>query len=182
MQYAYREMAGGANDSRPVSMTYPNGRVLYYNYDSGLDDSISRLSSISDSSGTLEAYAYLGLATVVERSHPQTGVDLTYIKTAGQPNGDAGDQYTGLDRFGGVVDQLWVDGSGTATDQFLYGYDPNGNVLYQDNGVNAAFGELYHANGAGNGYDPLNQLTAFARGTLSASVPGGVLDTVSSEQ
>jgi hypothetical protein len=27
--------------------------------------------------------------------------------------------------------------------------------------------ELYHANGAANGYDPLGQLTAFARGTLS---------------
>ena len=32
--------------------------------------------------------------------------------------------------------------------------------------------------GAGNGYDGLNQLTAFARGTLSASQQGGQLDTV----
>src|SRR6202022_300754 len=58
VQYAYSEMAGGANHSRPVSMTYPNGRDLNYNYASGVDDRISRLTSISDSSATLEAYSY----------------------------------------------------------------------------------------------------------------------------
>ena len=35
--------------------------MLDYNYGSGLDDSISRLTSLSDSSGTLESYLYLGL-------------------------------------------------------------------------------------------------------------------------
>jgi len=34
-------------------MTYPNSRVINYNYDSGLDSNISRLSSQSDSSATL---------------------------------------------------------------------------------------------------------------------------------
>jgi hypothetical protein len=42
-------------------------------------------------------------------------------------------------------------------------------VLFRDNLVNPAFGELYHANGSGNGYDPTNQLLAFARGTLNGS-------------
>src|SRR5260370_41034393 len=37
----------------------------------------------------------------------------------------------------------------------------------------AAFGEVYHANGAANGSDPLNQLPAFARGTLN-----GAKDTI----
>src|SRR5262249_40206904 len=46
VQYAYVEMAGGANKSRPTSLTYPNGRVLNYNYSSGLDSNISRLSSL----------------------------------------------------------------------------------------------------------------------------------------
>jgi hypothetical protein len=32
-------------------------------------------------------------------------VDVTYIKQTGESNGDAGDQYTGLDRFGRIVDQ-----------------------------------------------------------------------------
>src|SRR5262249_23738034 len=49
VQYAYSEMAGGANHSRLTSITYPNGRVLNYNYATGIDTAISRLSSISDS-------------------------------------------------------------------------------------------------------------------------------------
>src|SRR5713226_6051792 len=91
-------------------------------------------------------------------------------------NGDAGDKYTGLDRFDRVVDQRWIKTStGTATDRFQYGYDRDGNRLYRNNLVNSSFGELYHANGASNGYDNLNQLQAFARGTLNAGH-----DTVSS--
>jgi hypothetical protein len=98
VQYAYTEMSGGQNNSRLVSMTYPSGYQLNYNYNSGLDSNISRLSSISDSIGVLESYKYLGLGTVVERDHPQTNVNQTYISQNGQ-TGDAGDQYTGLDRF-----------------------------------------------------------------------------------
>ena len=50
VQYAYVDLAGGANNSRETSLTYPNGRIITYNYNSGLDSTISRLSSISDSS------------------------------------------------------------------------------------------------------------------------------------
>jgi RHS repeat-associated protein len=38
--------------------------------------------------------------------------------------------------------------------------------------------ELYHANGSGDGYDSLNQLTAFSRGVLSDSNSDGVPDTI----
>jgi hypothetical protein len=87
-----------------------------------------------------------------------------------------------------VVDQRWLHPSdASATDRFQYGYDRDGNPLYRNNLVNTAFGELYHASGvtdtwdgSGNllttGYDRLNQLTAFARGTLS----GAALDTITS--
>ena len=71
-------MAGGANHSRLTSTTYPNGRVIGYSYASGLDSNISRLSAITDSGVTLEGYSYLGVGTVVARSHPQPGVDLSY--------------------------------------------------------------------------------------------------------
>ena len=103
VQYAYSEMPSGANHSRLTSVTYPDGYVLTYNYASGLNDGISRLTSLSDSTGTLEAYSYLGLGTVVVRAHPQPNVDLSYAKRSGEGVGDAGDQYTGLDRFGRVV-------------------------------------------------------------------------------
>jgi RHS repeat-associated protein len=170
VQYAYTALSGGANNSRLVSMTYPNGRVLNYNYGSGVDTSISRLTSLSDSSGTLQTYSYLGVATPVIVADPQPGISLTYVKQTGESNGDAGDQYTGLDRFGRIVDQRWlVTSTGTATDRFQYGYDRDSNRLYRSNLVNSAFSELYHANGSGNGYDNLNQLTVFARGTLNGS-------------
>jgi RHS repeat-associated protein len=162
VQYTYNEMANGENNSRLTSMVYPDGRVIQYNYDPGLDDSISRLSSLSDATGVLEAYTYLGLDTVVQRAHPQAGVNLTYISPTGA-TADAGDPYTGLDRFGRVVDQLWLNtNTGTATDDFQYTYDPDGNVLTKNNLGNSAFSEQYS-------YDGLNQLTNFARGPQTES-------------
>jgi len=100
-------------------MTYPNGRVITYNYATGLDSNISRLSSITDGSTTPESYAYLGLGTVVVRVHPQPGVDLSYVKLSGESIGDAGDQYTGLDRFGRIVDQR-SRSDRTVQDRFTY--------------------------------------------------------------
>src|SRR5258708_17284289 len=98
-------MAGGANHSRLTSITYPNGKVLTYNYGTagGLNDVISRLASLSDTFGTLESYDYLGLSTVVRRAHSQPGVDLTYINQTGEANDDAADPYTGLAPFGPLV-------------------------------------------------------------------------------
>ncbi len=166
VQYTWSEMPSGANHSRLVSITYPNGKVLTFNYATGLNNNISRVSSISDTSGTLESYDYLGVDTVVRRAHAQPGVDLTYIKQTGESTGDAGDQYTGLDRFGRVVDQRWRKTSdGSHKDRFQYGYDRDSNPLYRDNLVNSAFGELYS-------YDDLNQLTSFYRGTLNANKDG----------
>ncbi|MCI0738942.1 MAG: hypothetical protein L0Y72_07850 [Gemmataceae bacterium] len=179
VQYAYSEMAGGANHSRLVSMTYPNGDVLNYNYTAALDAAISRLTSLSENSITLEALDYLGLGTVVRRAHSQPGVDLTYIKQTGESNGDAGDQYTGLDRFGRVVDQRWRKTSdGSHTDRFKYGHDRNGNRLFRENVLNAVFSELYHADGATAGYDNLDQLLEFQRGTLSDTNSDNIPDTV----
>lgn len=125
VQYAYNEMANGENNSRLVSITYPstyaNARdTLSYNYAAGLDDRISRLTSLSDNSPLssgylLESYKYLGLDTVVERDHPQTNVNQTYIAQNGQ-TGDAGEQFVGLDRFGRVVNDNWVNGHDGAID------------------------------------------------------------------
>ncbi len=176
VQYAYSEMAGGANHSRLVSMTYPDGRVIHYGYNAGLDDTINRLSFLADDDGAggvgqvLESYLYLGLDKVVERDHPEAGVNLTYIAQPGDPpTGDAGDRYVGLDRFGRIVDQNWYSPSaGQSTDRFQYGYDRDGNRVYQANLVTEAlqlpggFDELYQ-------YNALNRLTDFARGTLNAT-------------
>jgi RHS repeat-associated protein len=177
--------------SRLVGMTYPNNRVLDYVYNTGtgaagLDGRISRLSFLADVvagrvTTHLEEYTYLGLDTVVQRAHPEPGINLTYIQQPGDTGtGDAGDQYTGLDRFGRVVDQRWVQAANpqTPTDRFQYGYDRDSRVNYKNNRVNSYFSELYHVSGAGNGYDGLNQLLSFSRGQLTASIQNGPLDTV----
>jgi RHS repeat-associated protein len=83
--------------------------------------------------------------------------------------------------LGRVVDQRWLHPTdGSPIDRFQYGYDRDGNRLYRDNRVNPSFGELYHASGVVDtydaqghllttGYDRLNQLTDFARGTLTGT-------------
>jgi hypothetical protein len=171
VQYAYSEMSNG-NHSRPTSLTYPNGRAVNHVYGSGLDDDVSRVTSFTTSGATLEQYAYLGLGTVVKRTHPDGGdeIGLTYLTQGSEGNGEAGDVYRGLDRFGRVIDQRWIDSGSVSTplDQFQYGHDRDSNRLYRENLVNDEFSELYHANGASEGYDNLNQLTAFSRGEFTS--------------
>ena len=61
-------------------------------------------------------------------------VNCLAVTQPSESNGDAGDKYTGLDRFGGVVDQRWINMStGTATDRFQYAYDRDGNRVYCNN-------------------------------------------------
>jgi RHS repeat-associated protein len=163
VQYTYSFSASGSvNPSRLIAITYPNGRVLDYNYATGLADNISRLSSITVGSTTLESYEYLGYGIVVKRGHAEPGVDLTYIKLSGESDGEAGDKYIGIDRFGRVIDQRWTTSGGTAKDRWAYGYDRNGNRKYKENLVESTRSELY-------AYDSLNQLTSFSRGTLNGN-------------
>jgi RHS repeat-associated protein len=189
-QYTYTQLSG-ANYSRLSSMIYPNGRALDFVYNSGIDSDISRVSGLSDDAGTgagsVENYKYLGVDAIVQRTDGN-GIALTYIKQGGESNGDAGDQYIGLDRFGNVVDQRWIPTGSplSPTDRFKYGFDRDGNVLFKNNLVSSSFSELYHVNSSSSGdnataYDNLNRLTGFRRGTLSASGNNGsgVLDTVS---
>jgi len=195
VQYTYSEMASGTNHSRLISTQYPQfladiaSRKVHSEYSSGLDNNVSRVSYLSETnaSGThLEEYSYLGLNTVVKRSRPEPGTALSYIGST--TGGDAGDLYTGLDRFGRIVDQRWyTTSSGTDFDRFKYGYDRNSNVVYKEVAVSGggAFSELYSADSVdGNSaYDALDRLTNFQRGTLSDSngSTGLPFDTVSPE-
>ncbi len=180
VQYAYSEMASGANHSRLTGMTYPDGRVLVYAYISGLDSTISRLSKLTWDATDVETYSYLGLSTTVVRERPEAEHALTYVKQSGESNGDAGDQYTGLDRFGRIIDQRWggmrnvivgevEEWQWVNLDRFAYGHDRNGNRLYEENLLDTGKSELYHA---GGGYDALNRLGEFSRGTLNGTKDG----------
>jgi hypothetical protein len=88
----------------------------------------------------------------------------TLINPAGTNDPDTGDIYSGLDRFGRVKDNRWLDGAGADLDRLQYGYDRAGNRIWRRNVVAAALGkefdELY-------GYDALHRLKQMARGTLN---------------
>lgn len=160
---------GGLTYSRLESITYPTPgtRVLTYEYGAsgGVDDLLSRVSLIKDGSTVLAEYSYLGLKEFVRVSYSsQPGVELTYSKQGAESNGDAGDQYTGIDRFGRVVDQRWLKSSdGSSRVRIQYGFDRNGNRLFRDDLV-ASTGqdELY-------AYDTLNQINQRQRGVLNSS-------------
>jgi RHS repeat-associated protein len=160
VQYAYTFDPGvGGNHSRLTSVVYPNGRTIAYSYGTagGLNDRIGRLEAIQDGGTTLEGYQYLGLDTVIVRSHPQPGLDLTFLKQGAESTGDAGDQYSGLNRFGRVVDQRWRRTSdGSHADRFAYTYDRVGSRVEMESLVNPAFEETYT-------YDGLYQLSVFGR-------------------
>ena len=128
VEYDYDDGAVGdvAKYVRLSQVAYPDGRQIGYNYQSGVDSIMSRLSSISDSTGNLAEYDYLGLDTIVKESQPSVtgGLNLDY-----DPNGDH--SFSGFDRFGRVVDQLWANDAGTPTDEYRYGYDRAGNRVWK---------------------------------------------------
>jgi len=143
-------------------MIYPDGRQLNYNYYSGLDSNISRVSALSDAGGSeagaLQTYQYLGLDTIVQKLDGN-GIELTYLQQsgdtlAGGAGADGGDQYVGLDKFGRVVDQNWIDSTGTSVDRFQYAYDANSNVLYKNDLIHGSLGVsmLFHASSSSERY------------------------------
>lgn len=178
VEYVYDQTPSGANYSRLKQMIYPDGYKVHYTYGSGLDTSISRMTSVAmnnaGSPGTnYEAYSYLGLSTAVELDRPDAKTRLTYLAQGAEGNGDAGDKYAGLDRFGRIVDQRWreTDGTHSDIDRFKYGYDRDGNALYRTQELNHNYDILYKANdtlvGSNDSYDKLGRMTAFSRGTVT---------------
>jgi RHS repeat-associated protein len=161
VQYTY---SSAGNGSRLASMAYPNGRTIDYNYsgtnlNSALDNAIGRLDSISDGANSgdsgqvLEQYSYLGLSTIIARNHPQTGINLTLLGSAGSI-GSGGDQYVGLDQFGRIADQNWVNTStGMSANNFTYSYDASSNVTAENNLLDTAYSQTFT-------YDPLNRLAS----------------------
>ena len=144
VNYGYSDPSTGK--SRLTSMTYPDSSVVGYNYNTGLDSSISRLSSISFNTGTAESYTYLGISTVVQRSNPM--VTLSYLNSS--------KDITGLDSFGRVTDQKWTMGTSTVTDEFGYTYDADSNRTKETNALYADFNTTYT-------YDSFNQLSSSTR-------------------
>ncbi|MCF6311054.1 MAG: hypothetical protein L3J39_01255 [Verrucomicrobiales bacterium] len=165
--YTY-ENGSSKNTARRKSITYPNGRIIDIGYGAAnsADDLLSRIASlkINGKSTNLADYTYFGLTAIAKVSYPEPAVNLSYIKTASQPVGDAGDPYTGYDRFGRTVDMRWVMSSGGAVrDRFQYGYDRASQRTWKSN-LAASAGDNQDEHYS---YDGLYQVTEAARGELN---------------
>ncbi|MCX6908425.1 MAG: RHS repeat-associated core domain-containing protein [Verrucomicrobia bacterium] len=159
--YEYED--GSENSVRPSAISYPSGRQLTYDYGTtdGADDVLSRIAGIKDDDdASLAAYTRLGLGQFVKVSYPEPAVDLTLIKQSNEPDGDAGDQYTGLDRFGRVENIRWIK-AGNHLERVQHGYDRASDKRWRKNLVaTSGQDEFYN-------YDGLYQLTGFHRGNLN---------------
>ena len=119
--YGYTDTA---NPTRLTTMTYPNGRVLHYVYNSGDDDALGRVSAIADDDGSgnpgqvLAAYTYLGLSQITGVSNPEPGISTGVT----------------LDQFG-RVENLTASTTGGDLVDLNYGYDADSNVVYRQDAV-----------------------------------------------
>tara|TARA_R110002111_G_scaffold164386_3_gene230587 strand:+ start:42527 stop:48934 length:6408 start_codon:yes stop_codon:yes gene_type:complete len=169
VQYGFSN--GSNNIVRPTTLTYPDGRVLAYDYGAtnDIDDALSRVATLVDddmSSTHLTDYTYLGLRNFVEVDYTEPDIKYTLIGTVGGNDPDTGDIYHGFDRFSRIVDSYWYDyGSSTDVDRIKYGYDRMSNRTYRENVVADAqskyFDELYN-------YDGIDRLKNLDRGNLNS--------------
>jgi RHS repeat-associated protein len=134
-------------DDLRSSLTYPNGRVEVYTY-----DSLDRLKSVSDQGASMPiaTYNYIGEARVLEIDYPQNGTRETYLDNSGTV--DVG--YDGMQRPIEIRD-LRSDNSLIVG--FTYTYDRMGNKLTEGKLYDSADSETYT-------YDSAYRLLSFERG------------------
>jgi RHS repeat-associated protein len=154
VQYVYGDggTGGVAKYLRLTHLIYPNGRDVQYGYGTAgaVDDIMSRLETISDGTGTLSSYKYLGAGQIVEEDYDAAGTKLTYLNSAGN-------NVTGIDRFGRIVDQLWENYDGDPLDSYTYTYDRAGNRTSKANNLDSTLNETYD-------YDAVDRLAEWAVG------------------
>ncbi len=179
--YAEISMGGNAKNVRTAVECRPFTSVNYTYPTSGIGAALNRVSEIDDDTDTVIKYTkYLGAAAVVELEYPQVAVSGNPLVLSYGGSGT----FSGFDQFGRVKEHAWkIKTAGTLMDGYGYGYDPGGNRLWRENLASSTRSELYHANGATNGYDGLARLTDFRRGTLSDAngSDGYAYDTVSTD-
>jgi RHS repeat-associated protein len=158
VHYSYAN--GTSTPTRLVSITYPNGRVVTYVYNSGIDSDVGRVSYLVDGNSTtpLVEYKYLGLSTIDDVNYPEPDVDYSL----GTQNEEG--TLANVDQFGRPIDQVFTASSSTL-DEIQYGYDISNNMLWSSQITAATDGvyldELY-------GYNAQNELTSATQGELSS--------------
>jgi RHS repeat-associated protein len=125
----------------------------------------SRPDQVTDVAGSATVFAsmrYLGLGTLVGLNYDgASNLNLTYQNGG---TGTAGDKYTGLDRFGRIVETIWIKGTGDVV-QSLYGHNRASSILWRkdEEASNTIAMDAYYE------YDGLQQVTEWKRGNVSPS-------------
>ena len=172
VQYVYADGATGSKAAylRLTQTIYPNGRTVNYNYATGVNAIMSRLSSISESNGTVDAsYKYLGLGTIVKENYEQPDIKLDYDPSANN-------SLTGLDRFGRVIDQLWASYNSTPNplEEYTYAFNRAGNATDRTNVNHAALNDHFV-------YDAVNRLTEWDEGSPLVQQKTWTLDALGND-
>jgi YD repeat-containing protein len=167
VQYTYADGSGGTNQVRPTGVTYPDGRVVGYGYDTAgsINNTLNRIYDLAMDNASVDMsirYDYLGMSTIVKQSDADENAP-TMDLWGGTPG-----SYAGLDRFDRVTDLHWKDDAVTPNTlvQLEYGYDRDSMPAYRKDTVAHALGagqdELYSRDG-------LRRLNDYQRGQLSGS-------------
>ncbi len=161
VDYAYSFPTDGTTGLRRTSFTYPGGTVVTEVYDSGTDDTISRLSGRKQGTNWIFQDEYLGMGRLVEREYGSSDVIWTLVGT----DSDNNDDYLGLDRFG-RIDDLKVKDTSTNPDtlinHYVYTYNARGQVTLREDEVGNVSG--YYIFNESYDYDDLGRLTDRKRG------------------
>jgi RHS repeat-associated protein len=156
---------GSSNTIRQTGFTYPNAGTFDIDYGSGLDSSLNRPLALKESSTTFASMRYLGLGVQVGLKYDAaSATQPTYLTYENGGTGDAGDIYTGLDRFGRLVETLWKTGS-TKQIESQYGRNRVGGVVWKKDLKASTAQDHYYW------YDRLQQVRQHQRGTLTPGSP-----------
>lgn len=125
--YLYAD--GSDNTVRPTGITYPDGTtVIGIAYEGTAADALSRPDALKEGTATLCTYRYLGGGIVIGVKYDAaSNVELTYEDGG---TSTTGDKYTGLDRFGRLVETLWKQGSAKPVNS-KYGRNRFGGVVWR---------------------------------------------------
>ncbi len=176
--YTASPAVGSGNHSRITAMRYPaeaggSTATVEYTYDTGIDNTISRVSSIDQPgiTGALAAYTYLGqgMVTKVLYEHLDVRLDRKIRPDASTVTGAT--VFPGFDRFGRIAHQSWVnDDFGSSNPNPLlsrgYAYDRASNRLMD---IDLRPGSEVDDQGWWYEYDPLDRLAEAHRGERASS-------------
>ena len=180
VKYRYEDSAisgGSGNYSRVSETIYPTDNTgssldetVVYGYDSGIDDRISRVSSISvdgllGATDVLIDYERIGLGLTAVALMPNAGGGIQLDRTFNHDGSTTAGAYPAFDKFGRIVRHMWVrddfsTGTGGLPNQpavveVTHEYDRMSNRRsYQDEREGAEFEDRNRA----FAYDGLNRL------------------------